>query len=118
MRQEWLPVDTQVHCQTPVQLERVVEKRVDDVEAGILELTRSLDELAEPAEQEVGHVITGVGGGLCEIEASLRPEIVDDVAARVVILAAESDVVAAHGPRRRVPELRFFSLTSRRSPST
>src|SRR5262249_42176923 len=56
-----------------------------------------------------GDVIPGIARGASEIESPLCPEVVDDVAAGVVILAAECHVVSAPGPARRVAELYFVA---------
>ena len=79
VRKEGFPSHTQVQGQTPVDLVRVVDERVDDGEACVLELARALNEFGEPSEQEIGDVIPGIAGRLGEIEAPLGTEVVDDV---------------------------------------
>src|SRR5438132_8337231 len=109
VRQERFPTNAQVYGQTSVDLDRVIEEEVDDMKAGVLELARALNKLSPSSDQKIGHVIPGVAGRPGEIKAPLRPEIVDDIAARVVILSAECDVVTPLGPPRRVAELSLIA---------
>src|SRR5258706_587156 len=75
------------------------------MEARVLELACSLNELRPSSDQEIGHILARVAGSAGEIETSLRAEVVDDVAASVMILSAEGEIVTSLGPTCGVAEL-------------
>src|SRR5258708_39624723 len=102
VREEGFPTNAQVEGEALADFERVVEVEVDELEAGVLEFSRALHKFTPPSDQEVGYVVPCVAGAVGEHEASLRAEVVHNVAASVVILSAERDIVPADGPTRGV----------------